>query len=192
MSTATTTLSQKMPRQLHSAITTAPHSGPDHAADLLDRSDHAQRHGAAVLRVEVGHQGERRGHQASGAHALHQPSDDHRGEVVGGGGQQRAEGEHREGADQHRDSAPEVGDPADEREHRDVPEQEARDDRGRPLEGVDRHADPGHHVGQREDDDVGVGGREGDRERGERHQGARAAHGALIDFCTSYSVMSIS
>ena len=62
------------------------------------------------------------------------------------------------------------------RQHRDVAEEEAGDDRCRPLEGVDADADSGHHVGQREDDDVGVGGRERDGRgrRREQRQAVRA------------------
>jgi hypothetical protein len=77
--------------------------------------------------------------------------------------------------------------------HRDVAEQEAADDRGRPLELVDRHTDTGHHVGQRQHDDVGVRGgeRDGDRRhpqeqargaRDRRGVGRGRAHGAVMSF----------
>ena len=75
--------------------------------------------------------------------------------------------------DQHRHPAAQVGDPADQRQHRDVPEQEAGDDRGGPLELVDRDAGAGHHVGQREHDDVGVRGRERHGDRRETEQQPR-------------------
>ncbi len=68
-----------------------------------------------------------------------------------------------------------VGDPADQRQHRDVPEQEAGDDRRGPLELVDRDADRGHHVRQRQHDDVGVGGGEGDGDGGQAEQHGAAA-----------------
>ena len=93
---------------------------------------------------------------------------------------------------QHRHPAAQVGDPADQREHRDVAEQEAADDRCRALELVDRHADAGHHVGQGEHDDVGVGRRErhGDGCHGEEQPRAArdhclargGAHGAVMSF----------
>ena len=54
------------------------------------------------------------------------------------------------------------------------------------LELVDRDAGAAHHVGQREHDDVGVGGREGDRDGRQAEQQPRgchrAGHGAVICF----------
>ncbi|GMA21128.1 hypothetical protein MM440_01495 [Arsenicicoccus piscis] len=67
-----------------------------------------------------------------------------------------------------------VGQPPDERQRGDVAEQESRDDRRGPLQLVDPETDAGHHVRQREDDDVGVGRREGYTEAGEREQQPRA------------------
>ena len=74
--------------------------------------------------------------------------------------------EDEEAAEQDPAAVEQVGQPTDERQDGDVAEEEAGDDRRRPLEGVDADADTGHHVGQREDDDIGVGGRE-------RHGGGR-------------------
>jgi hypothetical protein len=82
---------------------------------------------------------------------------------------------------QDRHAAAQVGDPADQGQHRDVPEQEARHDRGGALELVDGDAGAGHHVRQREDDDVGVGRREGNGHRGQGEQEPRrVAHGAVM------------
>ena len=166
----TARLSAKIACHGAKASTTAPYSGPEHAAQLLHRAHHAERDAAALRRVHVGHQGERRRHQAATADALEEPAGDHAGQVVRRRGDQRAEGEHDQRPDEHRHPAAQVGDPADQRQHRDVAEQEPGDDRGRPLELVDGEPDPGHHVRQGQDDDVGVGGREADGDRGERQQ----------------------
>ncbi len=111
------------------------------------------------------------------------------------------EREHDQRAHEHRHPAAEVGDPADQREHRDVPEQEAGDDRRGPLQLVDAEPDPAHHVRQREDDHVGVGGREGHRDRGQAQQQAGAAtgdalirlerHGAVMSWVVPYSSKEI-
>jgi hypothetical protein len=121
-----------------------------------------------------------------------EPARDDAGHVVGDGGDQRAEREEDQRHHQHGHATAQVGDAADEREHRDVAEQEPADDRRCALELVDRHPDPGHHVGQREHHDVRVGGgeRDGDRRHGEEHpRGAghlrhsgRGAHGAVMSF----------
>ena len=165
----------------------------EHRADLLDRRHDAQRDAAALDGVEVGDEREGGGHQAAAADALEEPAGDDARHVVG---QRRDEGAQREEHQrhhQHRHPAAQVGDPADQREHRDVAEQEAADDRGGPLQLVDRHPDAGHHVGQRQHDDVRVGGgeRDGDgRHRQEQPRRARhragagrgLAHGAVISF----------
>ena len=78
-----------------------------------------------------------------------------------------------QGADQHRHPAAQVGDPPDQRQHRDVAEQEPGDDRSGALQLVDAEPDARHHVRQREDDDVGVGGGERDRDRGQPEQEPR-------------------
>lgn len=82
----------------------------------------------------------------------------------------RADDEHGEAAEEHALARGEVGEAADEREHGDVAEEEARDDRGRALERVDAEADAGHHVGEGEHDDIGVGGGERHRDRGGREE----------------------
>ena len=79
---------------------------------------------------------------------------------VGARGQQRAEGEQQQAADQDRDPTAQVGQPAEQRQGGGVAEQEAPDDRGGPLQLVETDADPGQDVGQRQDDDVGVGRRD--------------------------------
>jgi len=149
---------------------------PEHAAELLDGRDHPERHPAPWGGVEVGDQRQGGRHQAAAAHALQEPAGDHRRHVVGERGDQRAEREQGERGDQHRHPAAQVRDPADQRQHRDVPQQEAGDDRGRALELVDGDADAAHHVGQREHDDVGVGRGERHSHRGEGQQQARRPH----------------
>ena len=49
----------------------------EHAAELLDRADHAERDAAAGRRVEVGDQRERGRHQPTGADALEEPAGHH-------------------------------------------------------------------------------------------------------------------
>ena len=130
------------------------------AAELLHGSDDAEWHPAPLGGVEVGDQRERHGHEATAAHALEEATGHQAAEVVRRCGDQRAEGEDHECCDEDGGSAAEVGDPADQREHRDVPEQEAAHDRGGSLQLVDVEPDRAHHVGQGEHHDVGVGGRE--------------------------------
>ena len=107
------------------------------------------------------------------ADALHHPAGDEHRQVGGQGGDRRADDEDPEAGEQHPLPVDEVGDPADERQHGDVAEQEAGDDRGRPLQCVDADPDPAHHVGEGEHHDVGVGGGEGDGDRGRREQRPR-------------------
>ena len=90
--------------------------------------------------------------------------EDRGAERVGGRREQRAEREQQQAADQHRHPAAQVGQPAQQRQGGGVAEQEAADDRRRPLELVEPDADPGEDVGQRQDDDVGVGRRDEDGE----------------------------
>ena len=170
----TARLIAKIARQSATASTTAPNSGPSDAADLLDGGDDAERHAAALDGVEVGDQGQRGRHQPAAADALQEPAGDHAGQVVGQGGDQRPDREDHQRRHEHRHPAAQVGDPADQRQHRDVAEQEAGDDRRRPLQLVDGDADAAHHVGQREHDDVGVGRREGHGDRGQAEQQPRA------------------
>ena len=160
-----------------------------HGPDLLDGRDDPERDAAALRGIEVGDQGQCRRHQAATADALEEAAGDDAGHVVGQRRDQAAEGEEHERHHQDRHPAAEVGDPADQGQHRDVAQQEAADDRRGPLELVDRHPDAGHHVRQRQDHDVGVGGGEGDgdrRHREEQPRGARDlrllthAHGAAI------------
>ena len=145
----------------------------DDAAELLHGSDDAEGHAASFGRVEVGDQREGHRHQSAAADALEEATDHQAREVVRRSGHQRAEGEHHERRDQDGGSSTEVGDPADQREHRDVPEQEAADDRCGSLELVDAEADRAHHVGQGEHDDVGVRGREGNGNRCQAEQQPR-------------------
>jgi hypothetical protein len=66
---------------------------------------------------------------------------------VRGRGDERPGREGEQAADQHRDPAGEVGEPADEREHADVAEEEHTDDRRGATEFVGREPDAGHDVG---------------------------------------------
>ena len=144
----------------------------EHAAELLHGRDHAERHAAALDGVEVRDEGQRGRDQPAAADALEEPAGDQARQVVGQRGDQRPEREEDERGDQHGQPAAQVGDPADQRQHRDVPEQEAGDDRRRPLELVERDAGRGHHLGQGQHDDVGVGGGEGHRDRSQAEQPA--------------------
>ena len=166
----TARLIAKMPRQSATASTTAPNSGPTHAAELLDGRDDPEGYAAALDGVEVGHQGERRRHQPATADALQEPARDHARHVVGQRGHQRPDGEQHQRRHQHRHPAAQVGDPADQRQHRDVAEQEAGHDRGGSLQLVDRDADRAHHLREREHHDVGVGRGEGDGDGGQPQQ----------------------
>ena len=176
----TARLIPKIARQSATARHRAEQRAED-GADLLDRGDDAERHAAALGRVEVGDEGEGGRHQPAAADALEEAAGDHAGHVVGERGDQGAEGEDHQRHHQHRHPAAEVGDAADQRQHRDVAEQEAADDRGRALELVDRHPDAGHHVGEREHHDVGVGGGERHRDGGAAASSARprGGHGWL-------------
>ena len=152
------------------------------AAELLDGADHAERDSAAVGGVEVGDQGQGHRHQAAAAHALEEATGHQALEVVRRSGDQRAEGEDDQRGDQHRGPSAQVRDPADQGEHRDVPEQEAAHDRGRPLELVDAQPDRAHHVRQREHHHVGVGRGERDRDgrQGQQQPGGPVGSGDRI------------
>jgi hypothetical protein len=157
----------------------------DHAAGLLHRRHDAEGYGAALGGVEVGDQGEGRRNEPSAAQALEEPAGHHGRHVEGQGRDERPQCEDDQRRDQHRHPSTKVGDPADQRQHRDVPEQEARDDRRRALQLLRGVADRAEHVGQREDDDVGVRGGERDRDSGECQQPprrTRAAHGSEMSF----------
>ena len=157
---------------------------PDDAARLLDRRHDPEGYGAALDGVEIGDEGQRGRHQAAAAQALQEPAGHHRRHVVGERGDQRAEGEDHQRGDQHRHPAAQVGDPADQRQHRDVAEQEAGDDRRGALELLGGVAHRAEHVGQRQDDDVGVRGGERDRDGGQGQQPPRRdlAHGSEMSF----------
>ena len=143
---------------------------PDDAAELLYRADDPERQAATRRRPQVGHQGEGRRDETAAADALDEPAGDDAGQVVRRGRDDRADREHDEAAEQDGDASAQVGDASDERQHGDVAEQEAGHDRRGPLELVEVEPDRGHHVGQRQHDDVGVGGREHDRDRREPEQ----------------------
>ncbi len=154
--------------------------GAEHAARLLDRGDDAERHPAALHGVEVRDQRERCRDQATAAEPLQEAPHDHAGQVVGEGRDQRAEREDDQGRDQHRGSPAQVGDASDQRQHGDVAEQEARDDRRGPLELLRRDPGRGTHLGQGEDHDVGVRGGEGHRDGGEAEQQPRPRPRCLV------------
>ena len=108
------------------------------------------------------------GHQPAAAQALQRPAGDDDGEGVGGGGHHRAAREHGQAACEHRVGAHQVGQAADQGQHRGVAEEEAADDRSGALESVESNADTVHDGGQRHDHDVGVGCREQDGEAYQR------------------------
>ena len=145
----------------------------EHRAQLLHRADDAERHAAPVGGPELRDDRQRRRHQAASPDALHDPAGHEHRQLGGQRGDHGTDHEDPEAGQQHPLPVDEVGDPADERQHRDVAQEEARDDRRRPLQGVDADADPAHHVGEGEHDDVGVGGGEGDGDRGRREQRPR-------------------
>ena len=153
------------------------HQGAQHRAEdraeLLHRPHDAERHPAPVGGPQLGDDRQRRGDQAAAAHALHHPARDEDRQLDGERGDDRARHEDAEAGEQHAPAVDEVGDTADERQDGDVAEEEAGDDGRGPLEGVDAHADPAHHVGEGEDDDVGVGGRQRDGDRRGRQQRPR-------------------
>ena len=139
----------------------------EHAAELLDGAHRAEREAPALDRPPVGDEGERRGHEPSAAQAL-QAAAEHRGrQGVRAGGEQRPDREGEQARDEHGDAAAQVREPADERQDRDVAEEEGADERGAALQLVDAQPDAGHHLGQHEDDDVGVRRREQDGDRGD-------------------------
>ncbi len=184
---AAATLSQKIARHPDHARTSAPSTGPSTDPSSCTAPTTPERRAAPVRRPEVRDEREGRRHEATTADALeHAPRDEHRhldGERRDGG----ADDEDEQAAEQDPAPVEQVGQAADEGQHRDVAEEEAGDDRRRPLEGVDADADSGHHVGQREDDDIGVGGRERDgcrrcREQREavRAGGRRGPHGRVV------------
>ena len=152
--------------------------GPHHVAELLHRADHAEGYAALPRGVEVGHQRQRRRQQPAGADALQQAADHDRGQVVGRRGHQRAEREHHQRAHQRGQPTAQVRDPTDQREYGDVAEEEARDDRRAALELVGREVRGRHHVRQRQDHDVVVGGREGDGHGGQAEQQPATPGGA--------------
>ncbi len=181
----TARLIAKIARQSPTARTTAPKTGPSTLPASWTAETMPEGYGAALRRVEVGDQGQGGRHQAAAAETLQEPAGDHRRHVVGQGGDEGAEGEDHQCGDQHRGPAPQVGDPTDQRQHGDVAEQEAGDDRGGALQLLGGDADGAHHLGERQDDDVGVGRSEGDSDGREGEQRPRATrataiHGAVM------------
>ena len=162
-----------MARQSATTSTRAPSTGPSTEPSSCTAPTTPSGHPAPVGGPELGDDREGGRHQAATADALHHPAGDEHRQVGGQRGDGRADDEDPQAGEQHPLPVDEVGDPADERQHRDVAEQEAGDDRGRPLQRVDADADPAHHVGEGEHDDVGVGGGEGDGDRGRREQRPR-------------------
>jgi hypothetical protein len=69
----------------------------------------------------------------------------------------------------------EVGEASDQRQGRDIADEKAGDDRRRAVKGFNPETDTGHHVGQREDDDIGVGRREQRRRSRRSRAGGRGA-----------------
>ena len=98
---ATARLIQKIVRQLGEGEHDRAVDGTGDVAELLDRADHAEWEPTAARRVHVRDQGEGGRQQSAGAHALHDPPDDHAGQVVRRGGHQRAEPEDDQRAHEH-------------------------------------------------------------------------------------------
>ena len=73
----TARLIAKIARQSATASTTRAEQRPEHAADLLDRGDDAERHAAPLGGVEVGDQRQRGRHQPAAADALEEAAGDH-------------------------------------------------------------------------------------------------------------------
>jgi hypothetical protein len=161
-------LSQKIARQSETASTAAPASGPSTAP----ASCTAPTTPRGSARRSGGHRSATRASVA----ALQAAPEHRRPEPVGGRGEQRAERERQQAADQHRHTAAEVRQPPEQRQRGGVAEQEAADDRRGPLQLVEGHADPGQDVGQRQDDDVRVGRRDQDGQGGEDDD-RQARHG---------------
>ncbi len=154
---------------------------PEDGPELLHGADDAERHSTTAGRPEVGDEREGRRDEAAAPGALDDPPRDEHRQLGGQRRDDRPDDEDTEAGEQHPPAVDDVGDPADQRQHRDVAEEEPGDDGRRALQRVDADADAAHHVGEGEDDDVGVGGgeRDGDgrgaeqRPRGGRWQRGR-------------------
>ena len=147
---------------------------PEDAAELLYGADHAQRRSAPFDRPEVGNERQRRRHQPAAADALQHPAAHQHRQLDRDRGDSRADHEQGQAEEQDPLARNEIREPADQRQHRDVAEQEARDDRRCSLQLIDTEADAGHHVRQSHDHDVGVRRSEGHRDRRGREQRPRA------------------
>ncbi len=134
------------------------------AAGFLHRCHVAQRGRPALVAIEVGGEGERKGDQPAPAQALeesarHEPGEDRgRRREDGAGGKDQ----HAERVDRRPPAHIRIG--AEQRHGHDVATEKAGHDRGRLFEAVDGQPDVGDHCGQEGDDDVGVEG--GDEEPG--------------------------
>ena len=163
---------------------------PEHRAqdrpDLLHRADHPQRHPSLPGRPQIRDERQRRRHEPAAAGALDDPAGDEDGQLDRDGRHRRADGEGDEAPQEDPAAIDEVGQAPDERQHRDVPQEEAGQDRGRPLQRVEPDPDAGHHVREGEDDDVRVGrgeghGHGGDPEQHDLKAAIAAHHGVKID-----------
>jgi hypothetical protein len=152
---------------------------PEGGARLLHGADHAERQPAAIGRPRLGDHSQGRGHQAATADTLQGSTRDQGAQVGRCRCDQAAEGEDEQAAEQHRTASAQVSEPSDQRQGGDVAEQERGDDRGRALELVHADADAGHHVRQRQHDDIGVRGGQEHRQRGHAQSRAPPTRGPI-------------
>ncbi len=134
----------------------------EHTAQLLRGTDPAEHSRAVALGPQVGAQCERYRQQSAAGHALDGAADHQDIQI---GGQRRDHRADQEGgqADLEQQFAPEsVRCPAQQRHRGDVAQQIPGDDRGDPLQVVDRDPDGADDVAHDRDDDIGVEGSEQD------------------------------
>jgi hypothetical protein len=140
---------------------------PEQAAELLRPTDEAEHLHPAPLVEQVADQRHRDRQQCPAGQALQRAPGSEHVEVLREGGQHRTGEEPGQAElDDHAPAEP-VGEAAQQRHARHVPQQVPGDDRGRPLQMVDRDVEVRRDRGQHRQHDVGV-------ERGEQHRdGAR-------------------
>ena len=149
--------------------------GADDAPQLLGGADDPERQGASVLLPQVAHQGERHGKQRAARRPLHQPPGHEDRKRAGRGRDRRPRGEAGQ-ADLDHDPPPDpVGQLAEKRHARHVPEEVSGHDGGGPFQPVDRDAQVPNHRDQDGDDDVGVEGAQQDGQAAHAGRGATSA-----------------
>ena len=138
----------------------------ENAAELLHCAHHTQRRSATIRRPQVGNERQCRRHQPTSADPLQHPAAHQHRQLDGDRRDSRTDDKDRQAKEQDPLACDEIRESPDQRKDRNVPEQEARDDRRGPMQFVNSEADPGHHVRQGHDHDIGVG-------RSERHRHRR-------------------